>query len=324
MTKAWLFLVLLSCLLIAAQPAAAEEKTTLAGYDAAQMARGPENHLLLRAKMNGKPVTLLLDTGAAVSFLRADRAPSLGVRPLGETIRTGGRAFPAGTVSDFQAGDVRLRELRFALYRQADVGGAVPGEAARAADGLFGLDLLRRSGAVINCHTRQVFFKKDGAPRLDLGRTMAGMGFRKVPIVTVRHDSLAVPCHLSGRLGQMLLDTGAFVTALADDAVRAFTIKTVPSRLTARGFDGKVRPVELAQVNDLRIGDVAIPPQTFAVIDLFDSRKPVRAFTGINRIEVYAEKEYAPGDRIFGVLGNELLDQHRAIIDLGSMSLFLK
>ena len=102
------------------------------------------------------------------------------------------------------------------------------------------------------------------------------------------------------------------------------SIPTVPSRLTARGLDGNVRPIELAQVRGMRIGDVPIAPQTFAVIDLFDTRKPVRAFTGINHIEEYAQKDFAAGDRIFGLLGNELLDQRQAIIDLGSMSLFLK
>ncbi len=77
-------------------------------------------------------------------------------------------------------------------------------------------------------------------------------------------------------------------------------------------------------MNDLHIGDVAIAPQSFAVIDLFDSRKQMRTFTGINRIEVYAEKNPVPGDRILGLLGNELLDQREAIIDLETMKLFLK
>ncbi|MBA3830623.1 MAG: clan AA aspartic protease [Chthoniobacterales bacterium] len=318
------FLVLLPCLWAAVGLGAAAERAALPGYSSAQMSRGPENHLLLHARINGSPVTLLLDTGADVSFLRADRAQHLGVRVVDETMRTGGKAFPTGVVSDLQAGDAHFRELRFALYEASEIGGAVPGEAASAADGLIGLDMLRRYEAVINCHSRQLFFRKEGASGLDLTRGMRAMGFRKVPIIAYRHHFLTVPCHLNGRLGQMILDTGAFVTALADDAVRAFTIKTTPSRLTARGFDGKVRPVELAQVNDLRIGDVAIAPQTFAVIDLFDSRKQVRAFTGVNRIEQYSEREFSPGERIFGLLGNELLDQRRAIIDLESMSLFLK
>ncbi len=321
---AWRALVLLPCLLVATGLAAAEQREALSGYVAMQMSRGSENHLLLHARINENPVTLLLDTGADVSFLRADRGKQLGLRVLDETVRSAGKAFPVGEVSDLQAGDAHFRELRFALYQRSDIGGAVPGEAAGAADGLIGLDLLRRHGAIINCHSQQLFFRKEGGTSLDLARATRAIGFRQVPIVAYQHYFLSVPCHLTGRLGRMILDTGAFVTTLADDAVRALTIKTTPSRLTARGLDGKVRPVALAQVNDLRIGDVAIAPQAFAVIDFFDSRKQMRAFTGINRIERYAEKDFAPGERIFGLLGNELLDQRRAIIDLGTMSLFLK
>lgn len=318
-------LVLFLCLLVANGPAAAEPREALSGYVAMQMSRGPENHLLLHARINGNPVTLLLDTGADVSCLRADRARQLGVRLLDETARTGGKAFPVGEVSDLQAGDAHLAKVRFALYPTAESGTAVPGEvASAAADGLIGTDLLRLNGAVINCHTRELFFQTDGAHRLDLAGATRALGFRKVTLTTYKHYFLAAPCHLSGRLGLMIVDTGAFVTALADDAARAFTIKTIPSRLTARGFDGRIRPIELAQVSDLRIGDVAIAPQTFAVIDLFDSRKKVRAFTGLNRIERYAEKDFPAGERIFGLLGNELLDQRRAIVDFGTMSLFLK
>lgn len=61
-------------------------------------------------------------------------------------------------------------------------------------------------------------------------------------MIAYRRHFVAVPCHLNGRLGQMIVDTGAFVTALADDGVRAFTIKTTPSRLTARGSTAGCAP----------------------------------------------------------------------------------
>lgn len=57
-------------------------------------------------------------------------------------------------------------------------------------------------------------------------------------------------------------------------------------------------------------------------MDLDGKKKQLRTYTGINRIEYYAPRSSA--ERIIGVLGNELLDQRRAIIDLDSKSLFLK
>jgi len=69
---------------------------------------------------------------------------------------------------------------------------------------------------------------------------------------------------------------------------------------------------------------VRIPPQRFAVMDLFPDRKPVRAFTGMGRLEFYDMRAMRARRGIWGLLGAELLYQHHAIIDLDSMSLFLK
>lgn len=94
-------------------------------------------------------------------------------------MRTGRKAFRAGVVSGLEAGDAHLRGLRFALYQASEIGGAVPGEAASAADGLIGLDILRRYGAVINCHSRQLFFRREDTSRLDLTRVTRAMVFAK-------------------------------------------------------------------------------------------------------------------------------------------------
>jgi hypothetical protein len=119
------------------------------------------------------------------------------------------------------------------------------------------------------------------------------------------------------------LDTGAFLTGLDDDAARSLGLTAQPSVAKARNFEGRVQPVQLVQVDDLRIGGVTIPPQKFVVTDLF-RRRQLRTFTGFNRIEFYSPRSAARGDRIYGLLGNELLDLHHAIIDLDTMTLFMK
>ncbi len=204
------------------------------------------------------------------------------------------------------------------------MGGGVPGQLGKAADGLLGLDLLRRFGAVINCRTREVFFKTDPSARLGLATTTRAMGFAQIPIMKEARGNLTVPCTMRGRAGRLVLDTGSFVTALDDHAVRSVNLATRPSPLTARGLDGRIRTIELADMDDLKIGALRIAPQPLAVMDLFGKNKPRRTFTGINRIEYYAQRHEPPGERLLGLLGNELLDQRHAIIDLGSMSLFLK
>lgn len=273
--------------------------------------------------MNGHPVTLLVDTGADVSLLRADRAPVLGLRSLGEEGLSSGRSFPLASAETFEAGGAQLRLTTFALYNPAEIS-QVPGSVGKAADGVMGLDLLRRFRAVINCHTQQIFFRTEGSAPLALPATTRALGFVQIPMQENRSRYLTVPCTMRGRAGRLVVDTGAFVTALDDQVVRAVHLATRPSPLTARGLDGRIRQVELAEMDDLKIGGLRIAPQPFAVMDLFAPNKPTRAFTGINRIEFYTPRHSANGERAFGLLGNELLDRYRAIIDLGSMSLFLK
>lgn len=291
-----------------------------AGYASARLERGPQNHLVLRAIVDGKPASFLIDTGTTVAFLRSDRAEHFGVRTTSETTTRSGRAFPLGSVSDLSVGGVSLGSITFALTAAAQLRGTVPG--GGAADGVVGLDLLRREGAIINCHTREIFFKTDPAARLDLTNTTRAMGFSRIPLDERRTGDLTVACRLRGRNGRLLVDTGAFVTGIDDDAARVLGLTTKPSKLTARGLDGRIRTLQLAQIDDLQIGGLPIAAQPFAVLDLFGEKKRLRTFTGLGRIEYYGPRK--PGADVFGVLGNELLDQRRAIIDLENMVLFMK
>jgi hypothetical protein len=198
----------------------------------------------------------------------------------------------------------------------------VPGAGRRAADGIIGRDLLRRHGAIINCRTRQLFVRRNAAHRLNLAGVTRAQGFSAIPLEETRRG-LTLACSIAGRPGRLVLDTGAFLTGLDDDAARLLGLAGEPSRATARNFEGRVRPIQLVQVNDLRIGGVAIPPQKLVVTDLFTRRKQ-RPYSGMNRVEFYAPRPSARGDRIYGLLGNELLDLHHGIIDLETLTLFLK
>ena len=292
------------------------------GYTGVQMTRGPQNHLLVQAQVNGRPASFLVDTGANLSFFRVDRAAAFGVTPSGAQKFRQGRAFPLASIRELAIGSIAFGTIEVALADSSQFRGTSSG-AERSVDGVIGLDLLGRRRALINCHTRQLFLRTDSNRGINLGPVTASLGFKRIPLGETREGGLTVPISLCGRRAQLIVDTGAFVTGFDDDALRAFNLATKPSNLTTRGFDGKIRPVQLARIEDLRIGNVPIAPQTFAVMDLYGKKKQQRAYTGINRIEYYAPRSPA-AERIVGVLGNELLDQRRVIIDLDSKSLFLK
>jgi len=114
---------------------------------------------------------------------------------------------------------VRLGGSRVAIYEAAQLRGQVPGARGEAADGVIGLDLLRRERAVINCRTRELFLPTPGSPRLNLAPTTGALGFTRIPLTENRRGYLTVPCSIRGRRGRLVVDTGAFVTGLNKDVV---------------------------------------------------------------------------------------------------------
>lgn len=301
----------------------AREDATIPGYLRIDLSRGTQNHLLLPATIGGRPVSFILDTGIDLNFLQANRGPQLGLRPLGQNAQSNGQSFPMAQANNFKIGGASLGSETFALYQLGQLGGALPGVKGGRSDGIVGLGFLRRHRAVINCRTRHLFLPTNPGNRIDPGNILRA-GFTRLAIEEDRSGYLTVACSIYGRPGRMRLDTGAFLTGVDDEAAHSLGLVGTGSGTKARGFEGKTLPVQVTQIDDLRIGSVRIAPQKFVILDVFGRRKPLRVFTGINRLEYYEPRRIAPGDTIFGLLGSELLDQRRAIIDLGSMSLYLR
>src|SRR5207237_7636175 len=51
-------------------------------YEALPLERSSQNHLLVRAEINGKPAVLLVDSGAPLSAIATDRATHFGMNPV--------------------------------------------------------------------------------------------------------------------------------------------------------------------------------------------------------------------------------------------------
>ena len=306
----------------AAAPQSPEKATSRSG--AVRLVRGAENHLLARGAVNGTPATFLIDTGSAISFLQNDRAERFGVRRTEGEARSSGRGFPVGAVEDLRLGPISLGRVDFALFDPAQFRGPVPGTGGKAADGIIGLDLLRRYGAVINCRTQQLFFAATGARDLNLAATARAHGFLPVQMQPTLRGFVSAPCNIGSKAGALAVDTGAFVTVFDQATVNSLQLERAPSTLTARTAGGRVRALELARIEDLRIGGVKIPPQRFAVMDMFPKKQPLRTYTGINKLELYDARALKARLDIWGLLGSELLYQHHAIIDLDRMALYLK
>lgn len=306
--------VLLCC---AAKHPAPDNQLELPGYNGLQLERGPQNHLVLRGQVNNRPATFIIDTAAAVTFLRADRAGKLGaVASGGQLILAPGKSLARASV-DLRAGTMDFGKVPIGLADPTERAGTLP------ADGSIGLDLLRRYKAVINCHTRQVFFKTSTSSA-NLETTTAARGFARVPIREDRNGYLMVACSLGGKSGRLMVDTGAFVTIMNETALGYRGVHGETSNLRAGNFDGKVQQLHVATIDSLRIGPVPVATRELAMMNLTGEAVPRKMMRmGFNYVQA-TEQRGIGGDIFFGLLGNDLLDHLHAIIDLESMTLFLK
>lgn len=313
----WRMLVPLLLLCCAAKQPASDSEIDLPGYKGLRLERGSQNHLVLQGVVNNRPATFIVDTAAAVTFLRADRAGKLGVVASGgEVVLAPGKSLRRASV-DLRAGTMDFGKVAVGLADPTQNAGTLP------ADGSIGLDLLRRYKTVINCRTKQIFFKTAGSST-DLVATTTARGFARVPIREDRNGYLMVGCSLGARSGRMMLDTGAFVTIMNETALHYRGLDGQASNLTVGNFDGKVQRLQVATIDKLRIGPVAIAQRELAMMNLTGETGPrPKMRIGFNYVDATEQRDLG-GEIFFGLLGNDLLDHLQAIIDLESMTLFLK
>jgi predicted aspartyl protease len=309
---------LLSLLVMAALPIGVAAKDIrpmqFAGYKAVPVHYGPLNKMIISVNINGQPANLLIDTGANQTMLIADAAEAFGVTPSQHGLRyigytqINGQLFPIAFVRSLAAGSVNFGSASVALltsnagntFANRRRGGGAP------VDGALGTDIFVRRQAVINCRTKLIFFKVDRSPVLQLASIASSEKFIKIPLRREENGAFTVSGSIQGKNGRFLVDTGAFVTTFNEALLKSLGVALKPAHVSGRFSDGVSRQYSVGQMNDLSIGDFKVPPAKLGAAAL-PNFTTERGDTPIN-----------------GILGMDLLFDCHAIIDFGSMNLFLK
>ena len=283
-------------------------------FEALPLERSRQNHLLVRAFINGKPALLGVDTGAPVSAISVHRLAHFGVTPVRANSEIPTRLQINGTFN----GVVMARSLRLGFLNLVDepmvaidLGGTSKAARLRnekAIDGILGADVLFPTHAVLDCRAQRLILKIDpkvrgGLPGQDY------RGFSKVPIHVSSGYNLYVDGTFNGIRARLLVDTGAFGTLLNQRFVRRMKIPLRRTDLSSAAVNLKRRDVQLATVSRFSIGSVHLRDKRVGVINL----------EGLIRTNLL---EATPP--VAGLLGSEILQRHNGIIDFGTRTLYLK
>ena len=295
-------------------PIATPSRAATAGalqYEALPLIRSAQNHLLVRAEINGKPALLGVDTGAPVSAIALSRRAYFGMAPI-----TGKSALPTRLSINGAFNSVAIaRNLRLGALNLVDepmvlvdLGGMRRSGKRDEIDGILGADILFPTKAMLDCQRQILILKINPSvpgtvPGFDLS------GFQRIPMQVSDGFNLYVDGSINGRKARLIVDTGAFATLLHSRFVRGMRIPLRETPFSSSGVNLKHRGVQMATISHFAIGSMNLDRKDVGVINLeglihgglLDASPPVA-----------------------GLLGSEILRRHHAIIDFGTKSLYLK
>ena len=142
------------------------------GFRRFMMSRTQVGHLKLVGHLDGRPIDIVLDTGAAKTFVELSYCRSEGIA-VSDTGQPGAPAAGAGnsTVSVYTLGDVRLtleglpvRSDGIFAIDMTDTNQRLMMKGADPIRAVIGQDVLRYHQAVIDYATLALFLKEEPAP----------------------------------------------------------------------------------------------------------------------------------------------------------------
>jgi predicted aspartyl protease len=284
-----------------------------AEFEALPLLRSRQNHLIVRAFINGKPAWLVLDSGAPISGIASHRrdyfhltgVPSESQLP--SRVEINGSSNTLTVIKSLRLGSLNLEDWPAVVL---NLGGSR--RAARIGeqqvDGIIGADVLFPTKAVLDCQRQILVLNMDPdlpgrAPGIDY------RGFKAVPMQVSDGFNLYVDARINDKPARLMVDTGAFATLLHKPFVRQMRIPTHQTPYSSAAVNLKQRGVDVARINKISVGSVDIVGRQVGVIDLdgliqdglLDASPPVA-----------------------GLLGAEILNRHHGIIDFGTKTLYLR
>jgi len=313
-----LAILLASVATVAELPAASRSTQTSAQsapqYEALPLMRSRQNHLLVRAMINGRPAWLGVDSGAPVSAIASHRRehfrltgiPSSSKLPA--RLQINGGFNNVAIVHNFALGNLNLIDEPVVTVNLRSSTRAARLLEEQEIDGILGADILFPTKAVLDCQRGLLVLKMypelpGHAPGFDY------RGYSAVPIQVSEGFNLYVNAAINGAPAKLMVDTGAFATLLHHSFVRRMRIPMRETPYSSAAVNLRQRGVNIARIRKLSVGSVNIVGKEVGVIDL----------EGLIRGGLLHGSP-----PVAGLLGAEILNRHHGIIDFGTRTLYLR
>jgi predicted aspartyl protease len=292
-------------------PGASRMRGEVPGYSVIPLVRGPQNHIFLRARINSRPATVLLDTGSPVTCVdesqkrRFKLEPFAGSDTVPSQVIANGEVRDVTMLSSLQLGILEITGVPAVLIDMRDVNQRF---GVHRGDAILGSDILLARKAVVDYPGLRLFLRVSEAARGKLGPRLLARGWVACPM-TMDQGHFVVTGSVDGRPLKFIVDTGAFGTALDRSFCtrNRLPLKTVRD-LHSGGIGYSEKRTQITEVKLLRIGEFEIRNHVVGAIGLF---------------ELFGERP-PTGTPVAALLGADILGKHKAAIDCEAMQLYLK
>ena len=289
--------------------AASETKTSsslsslLAGYKfrSSHLEMQRDSGLSVRITINGKPSALLISTSAPISVLDRNSLYRFGLRERKTGIPLSGTH---GKADDY-VGLAKVKSLEFLNIVLADFEAGTIDESVlnrtgghtTHLDGVFGYSQMRKLGAIIDCGRRN-FYVNPWGPKpqasAQLARFLLDRGYVGIPMRFNSAGHPEVDCRVNGFAIKASVETAAFTTIIDKRLAAKAGLSLRATNFSGESVGHRTAPIAIGVATQFSVGNFQTSGERLSASDV-----------------------------AFNVLGIDYLSSNNAIIDSGSMTLFL-
>ncbi len=144
---------------------------------------------------------------------------------------------------------------------------------------------------------------------MNLENFLVQHGYHKVPFTLTATNHLEVAAMVNGTAGRFLIDTGASSTCIGIDRVAHFGLNSENSDVKAAGAGATDMETSVSSGNEIQISEWTLSDQQIVLFDL----------SHVNQALLAHEAEV-----VDGILGGDLLEEAKAVIDYNKHDIYLK